>query len=145
MVGTPHTPAEGCRPLHSRFVRSGFPREWQVRDEESRDLTFAGSAGILEEQMQKRLTRVERKQYGMRLPTAIRSRVEVRNGAALPERLRERPAEENFSALYGKRPEHIRTERVASGGGISRSGWLVPMQHTNHKKSGHIQSSITEL
>ena len=54
----------------------------------------------------------------MWLPTAIRSRVEVRNGAALSERLRERPAEENLSALCGTRPEYdveASAGRVVSG------------------------------
>jgi hypothetical protein len=59
-------------------------------------LTFRWSTGMLEKQGHNRLTRVERTKYGMWLPTAIRRRVEVRNGSAHPERLRERPAEENF-------------------------------------------------
>ena len=41
------------------------------------------------------LIRGERTEYEKWQPTAIRNRVEVRNGVALLERLRERPAEEN--------------------------------------------------
>ena len=62
---------------------------------QKRRLTFSLSAGMLEKQINHRLSRVERTEYGAWLPTAIRNRVEVRNGDALPERLRERPAEEN--------------------------------------------------
>src|SRR5581483_6905814 len=72
--------------------RHGTPRASFLRD----GLTFPRATGILEKQVHSRLFRVERTEYGMRSPTAIRSRVEVRNGSALPERLRERPAEENL-------------------------------------------------
>src|SRR5579885_190251 len=81
-------------------------------------LTFCRSAGILETQIQSRLSRVERTEYGMWPPTAIRNRVEVRNGPAPP------------NAFVSGQPKKISAGLPAE---VSRHGWVVPMQRKNRE------------
>ena len=69
--------------------------------------------------------------------------VKVRNGYAPSERTRERPTEESLSHIPDIGPP-LAVGLVGnrrSGRQASRNRWMVPTQHNNQKKSGHIISS----